>query len=69
MKGFIKVTAKSNDSKVLVALSAIKLIQTDDDGVNIGLAITGYRHSWVVQSLLVSESYDEVVAKIKDATE
>ncbi len=65
MKGFIEVT-QTDGSKTCIAVNAIKAVEERKDYVLITFDISTTRKNIVV-GYLVSETYSEVVEKIKAA--
>ncbi len=74
MKGFIEVTLFRNcePTNVLVSLGQIKYVEKDIESGKAVIAcacVSGKGKGWTSLSLAVKETYEEVVAKIKEATE
>lgn len=65
MSGFIEVTGVANGGKICISVERIFAFTEDGDGTYIETYQDRMRHSW---GYAVKESYDEVVAKIKEAT-
>jgi len=68
MKGFIEVTA-FDGTKVFIAVSEIMFVDYDEDNVYIVLRCEMKKKRVKRGVIYVNESYDEIVAKIKEATE
>lgn len=76
MKGFIEVTRIYRDNpaqqKCLIAISAIKSIEVEADGLLFVVFENVDRKGkqpWVSLGYSIKETYNEVVAKIKEAVE
>lgn len=74
MKGFIEVTRNQNNEtrKVLVSVASIKFMEMDNGETCIILFGSTQKRKgkpWDASGVSVKESYSEVLAKIKEATE
>lgn len=72
MKGFIEVTESYRNKTVSVSVANIKYVQKDDEETFIvffGVSRKNIKKPWCSLGMAVKESYDEVLAKIKEATD
>ncbi len=68
MKGFIEVT-QTDGNKTLISVKEIKAVEQCKNFVAIVLDFTTTKKNILNGYVLVSESYSEVIAKIREAIE
>ncbi len=69
MKGFIEVTRTEDKSRVIIKASTILAVSEYSDCSYIATNQICHRRKTTNYGYFVSELFDEVVAKIKEATE
>lgn len=69
MKGFIEITSKLSGNKRLIAVSKIIYVGDYNGDTVIVFNVNYYKKNEKINYLCAMETYDEVVAKIKEATE
>lgn len=69
MKGFIEVISKASGNKRLIAISKIQYVGNFNGETVIVFNVTYFKKNQIMDYICAAESYDEVVAKIKEAIE
>ncbi len=69
MKGFIEITSKLSGNKRLIAVSKIRYVGDYSGNTVIVFNVFCYKKNEITDYICAMETYDEVVAKIKEATE
>lgn len=69
MKGFIEITSKLSGNKLLIAVSKIRYVGDFSENTVIVFNVFCYKKNEITDYICAMETYDEVVAKIKEATE
>lgn len=69
LKGFIEVISKSSGNKRLIAISKIQYVGVYSGETVIVFGVTFFKKTEITDYICAAETYDEVVAKIKEAIE